>query len=99
MTTKLIAGASYSAKQDGFTDSIDFGAGPEELIYPPQEKHFIVLPKPKRVIADDGETEIEIDTPEHLLQEDWYFVRYLNNGNCAWFNSTGWDSISQITVR
>jgi hypothetical protein len=96
MAIKLMVGANYVARQEGFTDTIDVGGVIEPLIYPAQEKRFAVLPKPKRVIADDGDSETEIDTPDHLMEEDWYFVRYLPNGERFWFNAEGWDSIMQI---
>lgn len=94
MELVLTVGANYVAKQEGYTDLIDFGNGPEVITYPTQERRFKVLPKPGRVIADDGHVQESVNTPAHLMSDDCYWVKSLVSGRCFWFFVNSWDSIS-----
>lgn len=46
--------------------------------FPEKRRQLEVLPKPEKVLVDDGEISTIESLPEHLKSEDWYFVRNLD---------------------
>lgn len=48
--------------------------------FPEKRRQLEVLPKPEKVLVDDGEISTIESLPEHLKSEDWYFVRNLDTG-------------------
>ena len=81
---KLSVGASYLAIQPA-----------SQIIVSDTEKHdfdekriaFCVLNKPEKVIAQDGVNSEEIELPEHLKNDEWFFVKDLTTGATHWLNS------------
>lgn len=51
---------------------------------------FLVLNKPGRVIVQDGVSSEEIELPEHLKSDGWYFVKDLTTGAKHWLNSSAY---------
>ena len=46
----------------------------------PAAPQLEVLPKPEKVLVDDGEISTIESLPEHLKSEDWYFGVASENG-------------------
>jgi len=63
--------------------------------FPERRREFVVLPKPEKVITDDGEHKTIENLPEHLKSEDWFLIRSLETGRKSWFNPLNY-TISQI---
>lgn len=58
--------------------------------FPEKRRQLEVLPKPEKVLVDDGEISTIESLPEHLKSEDWYFVRNLDTGRRHWFTPLGY---------
>lgn len=54
--------------------------------FPEKRLQIEVLPKPEKVMVDDGETRTIEPLPSHLKSDDWYNVRNLQTGRTHWFN-------------
>lgn len=93
---ELLVGKSYRAKWEGYSDSVDFGNGPEDFGLPERSKEFVVLTKPDRVIDPDGNGRKTMPLPEHLAMPIWYWVRDLQSGSSHWFCAKGPDSLNEI---
>ncbi|CAL9979937.1 hypothetical protein VPHD81_0005 [Vibrio phage D81] len=82
--TELQVGQKYHA----FIEGGDFG---DDIVFPDEEFTFLVLPKPKRVIAETidvrGSESEEIDLPDHLSKPEKYLIRKEGKQSTCWFDA------------
>jgi len=83
MEMKMEIGKKYLAIQPAHSFGEIDG---EQVNFEEKRIEIEVLPKPKQVVACDGETEVCEALPDHLKGDDWYNVRNLKTGNTHWLN-------------
>lgn len=84
--TPLKIGGKYCIKKPAHS----FGVIDGNLTNFPEKVYGIeVLNKPNPITVWDGEQETLEPLPEHLAQDDWYYVRDLNSGKTHWLNPKG----------
>lgn len=83
-STELEVGHKYHA----FIEGGDFG---DDIVFPDEKFTFLVLPKPKRVIAETidvrGSESEEIDLPDHLSKPEKYLIRKEGKQSTCWFDA------------
>lgn len=66
--------------------------------FPEKRFRLEVLPKPDKVMVDDGETSTIESLPSHLKSVDWYLIRNLETGRKHWFNPLNYQ-ITQLNLQ